>query len=554
MRRLLRSRWTGLALGAALIALQDPSLLIEPRIRAEEGALFLARAFSGIPLFDLRWGEVGYLDPVPIVAGVLAARCLPLEQAPWVFLVLAFLAQMAPIIVLSASRARLFATPERRLLGILFLTIGVPQEEIWLCTLGSKFHLASIAVLLALDLMDPAGAPPGRGSRSWRLAVLAATPLFAIQAAFLVPAFAVAALAARTRAAWGPTLALAAGAAVQVLMGATTKDASALELAAESRFDIERTLRSGAHVVNDLLLAPLLGRTETTVLARGALRGLVDLGMTPALAHLAISLLGVLVVALLLVPRSPAGWLLALGVVSTIAGSAAFQISILAMPLDRPRLALRYLIAPAFMFAALLWDTASWPALGAGRIRRGVAILLLAAVLAAGAWIWISRPVEISQRPRWSEEVAHWRADPEYTPRVVPPPWHVILVEEGQIHAQARHVPIPGALAELACALPRLGEPVQIRISGAPPGAAGTLFLQLGRAREDPDATSGTLLPESDRPPVVLPVQCDEEGSWQCEVPLSRSIFYAGHFMTLQAVFTTPLRGFSTAMEVRLGF
>jgi hypothetical protein len=181
------SRGVLLLVFALLVAAKLPNILLLGRFWAEEGALFLLRAWQ-MPWYRALFAPwAGYLNLTANLGGILAWHLPPLAWAPYVTSALAMGIQLCPAILLLSSRDPWL---QRRwvLLAALLLVLTVPAaDEVWLSSIESHFHLnlcAGIILALAVPvgaaglfrlLLLLLGALSGPGS--WVL-----TPLFVVRA------------------------------------------------------------------------------------------------------------------------------------------------------------------------------------------------------------------------------------------------------------------------------------------------------------------------------------------------------------------------------------
>jgi len=193
-----RQRWTGilLVLAAGLLIIgRAPFLFTEPRFWAEEGTIYFARAYSQPWYEALVQTYAGYYSLVSNVAGIMAARCVPLERAPLVTTLIALLTQLLPhVLIFFPMRCVLPRLLPRVLLSavVLFVTL---TGEVFLCTTAAQWHLAVITFLILLSFQE-------QGGPLWRWAyrlLLLVAGLTGVISCFFLPLFFLKALLTRRR-------------------------------------------------------------------------------------------------------------------------------------------------------------------------------------------------------------------------------------------------------------------------------------------------------------------------------------------------------------------
>ena len=165
------SRSTRLLLGAllaALLLLRSPGSLLHPQFWAEDGTLFFQEAFNHGFWPTILQPASGYLHSFPrLVAGF--SLLFPMEQAPLVFNLAAFVVQLMPALYLLSPRmARIIPSfPARAAAALLYIALPASYETHVNLT-NSHWHLA-LTALCILVARRPRIRGSGRSKRSWRL-------------------------------------------------------------------------------------------------------------------------------------------------------------------------------------------------------------------------------------------------------------------------------------------------------------------------------------------------------------------------------------------------
>ena len=125
-----------------LIFARNPLFLLEPRIWAEEGSIYLANVFESGEFFALLHPHLGYyslFNNLVVSAGVIL---LPLEYLAFITTGFSALLQLCTSIVIYESDGRLGDSKFQRLLNSLLpFLLGTP--EVWLNTINCQFWLAT---------------------------------------------------------------------------------------------------------------------------------------------------------------------------------------------------------------------------------------------------------------------------------------------------------------------------------------------------------------------------------------------------------------------------
>ncbi|MGB4890063.1 MAG: hypothetical protein WBP09_00170, partial [Propionicimonas sp.] len=163
---------------------------------AEEGTVYFLTALTQPWHAALFAPHLGYYSLIANAATLLATL-VPLENAPVVTLVISFLAQLLPAMIVMASRSSVFSTPWIRLATCVAL-IFVPSAvgEIWLNVINTQAFFAVSGFLL---LIEP-DAPPRRTTALAMLLLFLG--LSAPAVVFLLPLFVIRWLVTRHRSSW----------------------------------------------------------------------------------------------------------------------------------------------------------------------------------------------------------------------------------------------------------------------------------------------------------------------------------------------------------------
>ncbi len=417
-----RARWGWLLACATFIAIRAPILLLEPRLWIEEGTVYLSYAFSHHPLRALLFvpnaqGPAGYILLTANLAAVISAHVFPLELAPLLSTLTAFLAQLAPCAVVLWGRSIWWSTPPRRLMAcaVLLLTPAV-RPSVWLQVITSQLFCGLVAFLLLGERLEHAG----RRRRWIYRVVLVVCGLSGPYTAFLILPYYLRFRFARSREAGVHLGIVAASFLVHLACYAATLLTSPI---VPDRLGYQPSLMAYPIVVLiQHLLQPFLGVEVADWLDRALVAGTNP----PLLAVSSVISVGLILAAgFALYRRGSTDRLLFLFPVSFLALSAAASTFGLGLPRAR------YAVTSGVV-AALGVLVACWQDSPAGNRRRAACQALTALGLSVGlATYWLDEQFQAPDglsghfgyhegRPDWQEEVRRWRHDPEYQLKIWP--------------------------------------------------------------------------------------------------------------------------------------
>ncbi|MCG7964718.1 MAG: hypothetical protein N0E54_18590, partial [Candidatus Thiodiazotropha taylori] len=177
-----------LSLAACLIFIREPLFLLEPRIWAEEGRIYLSRALAEEPVSALFSFNLGYYSLFNNFIAFAAVEFFPIKYAAYVTTYSSLLLQLATFLLIVLTPSKLLATFEERVLvGIALIILGTP--EIWLTTINMQFWLATGTFFLL----------NGKSLRSSHLIYLALAFLTGIPSLLFAPFFLIRYLKERDR-------------------------------------------------------------------------------------------------------------------------------------------------------------------------------------------------------------------------------------------------------------------------------------------------------------------------------------------------------------------
>jgi hypothetical protein len=408
--RLLALAFVGIA---ALF--RDPSLFRAPRFWAEEGTRYFqsaaTRSLSAGLLNVEATAYAPYLHPIPQLATLVAAHCLPLELAPWATTAAWAATLLTLELVVLFGRAELLDPLPIRVLASLAPLLAVGSKENWVNTLGTHFYCDVALLLLLLEASRVV-----RARRTVSVAAFAVLAVLSPTSWVLVPAVVLLSLGQ-----WRQHRPYAGA-----LFGAFLLQA--VVHFAVSPHDVRAPNRSVvSHLfVSKLLAWPLLGHEAANAYGSWAEKlSRKEFAVTGACAAAAIV---TLVFAFFAVSRKDATTRVLLATWL----AAALGYLLLGLDVGRGHLSIynggRYAFLPSMLLFLLLGHQLAGPRRG-GLHRVAFGVPLAAAVI-----VGISEyryPEEVASQMHgqpWLAEVRHFREDPTYDHlRIAPPTWVVVM-------------------------------------------------------------------------------------------------------------------------------
>jgi hypothetical protein len=395
-----------------LIVLRAPELLCAPRFWAEEGTTYFTAALAHPWYQALFTPQFGYLSLWANLSAWLAT-CVPIVDAPSVTTICALSVQLAPVVLIACRPLELWQSEVQRAMALLCIVFVPLAGELWLNTINSQFYFSLTTFLLLID------APSASTAVRWaRRGLLLLGGLTGVVSCFLTPLF----VWRWHRDRSGDRVIDAA-----ILLGCSVVQAAMFwsmhqDPGVARRFMPLDVSMLGAILVTNSLLWCFAGLDTARAAATWLLaqRGTIQFVWIGAGSLLLLG--GTLAWLAYGLPRRRrivvvAAYVL-LSVLSVIAATGSRTAK---WVLIVPSFGGRYFYAPNVILVLMLVGNLNR---GNGATRRSIAAVLLLAALFNGATQFHNVPVE---GPAWREEIAHWRANPTYAPRIWPNGWSVQL-------------------------------------------------------------------------------------------------------------------------------
>lgn len=133
-----------------LVVTREFHLFTDPRFWAEEATVYFLYAFTHSLNEHLTNVSVGYYSIVNVLSTALASRLVPLENAPIVTTISAFVVQLIPAFIIIFGNIKSFSDLRIKILALAVVLFVMPNKEVWLNVINSQFHFAIAAALILL--------------------------------------------------------------------------------------------------------------------------------------------------------------------------------------------------------------------------------------------------------------------------------------------------------------------------------------------------------------------------------------------------------------------
>ncbi|HVE23716.1 MAG TPA: hypothetical protein VNC39_17240 [Acidocella sp.] len=139
----------GVLCAAGLLLSRAPDHLLHPQLWGEDGVFWVSQAYN-LGFRCLAIPESGYLQTISRIGALLAIQ-LPLTAVPFIFSLIAFVIQLAPVALLLSRRGEQLIPSLLGRLLIVLLYIGEPNSsEAYVNLTNAMWHLALVAFLLVI--------------------------------------------------------------------------------------------------------------------------------------------------------------------------------------------------------------------------------------------------------------------------------------------------------------------------------------------------------------------------------------------------------------------
>lgn len=388
------------------------------RFLGEEGTIFFAYAWHR-PAWEALWRSFGgYLNIGANATMLAAARMvregyISLENAPHFTMFVALLFQLLPAVILLTGNGRWLSSRWAVVASLLVLALCPISEEVWINTMHIQFHL-----VLCCGLILALGVPYSGAGRLGYWLILFLAPLCGPGAIVLLPLFALRSLIERDWARVQQTIVLSVGSLIQLLVFFTPSPLRGDFLDPMTLATV-LFVRLGALPFGGIIISEQVGHIVDNAYVSGGIVWWIII---------AISLLycGFLAILALRHLRGEIGWLIA---AALLVAAASFGGGMLISPHSawfNVASGERYNFVPLALLGLALVAFATSGEKQYRRMPQRLCVLVL--VLAAVSYPY---PMEdMTQGPRWRDEVAMWHRDHDYQLVTWPTHWTVDLSDQ----------------------------------------------------------------------------------------------------------------------------
>lgn len=403
----------GLILFALLAYFREPSLFLEPRIWAEDGTHALRAIFHNESWTALGWHHE-YFRITSNIGALLTTRIFTVEDAGLVFTVVALLVMLLIPAVILTGRSPLWDTPAKKAVACLFVLAAPFSDKIWLNMNGSHYYLAVLAAVLLAEV-DAGGG--GLLRRCSHRLLLAFSSLGGVLPCLLTPLFLLRFLQVRKR-----EVLIAFG-----IMSVGTLIQFVLVLLWEG----DKPPRTGPPTA-DFAGWIALAKSVLMIFGESSTQWATDRARTEGWTHA-----GKFIFVAWLVGWTAVAWLLrrSIALYFVLAGVGLLMFALLfGIGGENQRLFLFHYLGNRYFYASnFLFLIALFTVFGECRKKIGVPIAAFCAFFLATFVVanlfdpyWREGVIDPGL-PRWEEEVATWREDPNHVLQLWPKGFRLYL-------------------------------------------------------------------------------------------------------------------------------
>jgi len=402
----------------AIIVLRDPRFFLFPRFWAEEGTFHFANSYTHPWMQALFLPVKGYLNLWANFSTLLAARLVPLERAPIVTTLMAFLVQAAVGAWIATTTAPIGDRWYKKA-AMLLIVLFVPlTSEMWLNTINSMEVFCVITFMILVE-----AAQQGRIRRILGYLFLLIGGLTGLYSLLLTPFFLIKAWTEKSRLRWVQGSILVVSGLVQSYLILSAKGTGSLgfRFSGITHFDLQTLVTvffsqsMGLILIGFNQMNNLVSHWMTFQAAHHTLSG----GLSFGLLILEISLLIYLVIKFPLKDRI------------VYAGAYLWLvIGLVFLAIDRdkaiftqPGYGQRHFFVPDIILGFMLLASIEWSPETRWKFRSLLATAFLTVAILVGMSQFESTLYRYPGWPSWSAQVATWRTNPNYNLVIWPEPW-----------------------------------------------------------------------------------------------------------------------------------
>lgn len=155
LQRAARSRhvhWRcALLLVTLIIVSRKPILLVEPRLWWDEGMVNLSFAYTHGLWATLTSPHQGYFSLINNITALAQRLFMRVEDAPFISTYMAFAVQLLPHFIIWRGKSPYWAASEQRILASLIVLFSGAHCVLWLNVVTAQFHLSLVTFLILME-------------------------------------------------------------------------------------------------------------------------------------------------------------------------------------------------------------------------------------------------------------------------------------------------------------------------------------------------------------------------------------------------------------------
>lgn len=405
-------------LGAVfLIVFREFNLFISPRFWAEEGSVYFLYSLTHSWYETLLFSYAGYYSFISNFSTMLAARVVPLDYAPFVTLLISLIVQLLPIGIIVFSKAELWKSSGRKIIGVLIILFTMLSGESWLNTVNSQFYLAMAAFLILIEHGTVISY-----TKKWIYRILLVLAgLSGLVSCFLTPVYILSTIVERTR--------------EKIIHSAILLLTTLIQLwviffvfgyhdAFQGRFEGFDALLLTPFMFLRTMILPVFGPTFTDY----SVQNFIFSYFGGALLALVTALVILFILYLLSFRLSLKEKIIYLG--SYLLISVLSILSLLGNSLEylpSSFFGARYFFVSSVVFLILLFRNVVYDLDKKKKLFPNLSVFLLSLALVAGLIYYQHSLIYRSDWPEWREQVALWRSGSQEFVEIWPPGWSIEL-------------------------------------------------------------------------------------------------------------------------------
>jgi len=409
-----------LLISVLIIIFREYSFFTKPRFWAEEGMVYFSYASSHSFLTSLLKTYAGYYSLFNNLAAVLASRLVPLEKAPIVTTILAFLVQCIPLLIVIWGNSTLWNTSFKKAIMIAIILFTPLSGEIWLNTINSRSFFCLSTVLILCEHVDV-----NQFKKNFYRALLIISPLSGVDSCFLAPLYLIKAWITKQREAVVQAGIISICALLQFIVVILWIQSGTMP---KSRYFFPDIPMLGIIISIKNFAMLFCGLPATRVVSKYLLGAYKTGGSVFFILGYSCLLLDILFLSCLAMRLDNKEQIFILGGFLLLTLSSTYLAIDNKEDLINSWAGQRYYYVPNVLILSMLFHAVIHESKRkTSRIFSLFLSFLLIVGLLNGIAVFKSSIISDESWPVWSKEVAQWKKDPSYSIKIWPPGWKMNL-------------------------------------------------------------------------------------------------------------------------------